>query len=431
MPSIRKVATTYNISKNTVESAYSQLVVEGFIESKPKSGYLVINTTLSNFELNNNKNIEKNKEIQIKEKQEEYLYNFYPARLEKESFPLKLWKRLFTKVIDNSIDLGGYSNNQGEIGLRIQIAKYLNSSRAVKCEPSQIILGNGFADSMGLLAMILNRTNKSIAMEDPGYHVLRKVFENHNYKIDKIPIDKNGIILEELEKSESKLLYITPSHQYPTGVTIPISNRHKLLNWAKKQNAYIIEDDYDSELSYYNRPIPSFQGLDNNQRVIYAGTFSKALSPAIRISYIVLPTSLLEMFNNKFSYHASRVCLITQKTLEKFMEDGYWDKHLRKIRTQNKKKHNIMKKVLEEKLQNTMKIETQGGGLAILINPTVNFDWEKLDILAKKEKMLLHYAKHRCGDNWQALMMGFGGLKEEEIEKSIDIFSKIWFKSLI
>ena len=425
IPSIRKIASTYNISKNTVENAFSQLVVEGYIDSNPKSSYIVTDIKTNNYD------IEDNEKVETPEIKEALLYDFFPARLEKDSFPLKLWKRLFNKAIDNTIDLGAYSNNQGEEGLRIQIAKYLNSSRAVKCKPSQIVLGNGFTDSMGLLAMMLNKNNTSIATEDPGYHVLRKVFENHNYKIDKIPVNKNGIILDELEKTKSKLLYITPSHQYPTGVTIPIANRKKLLQWAKKQDAYIIEDDYDSELSYYNRPIPSLQGLDNNQRVIYTGTFSKALSPAIRISYMVLPTSLLEIFKNRFSYHGSRVCLITQKTLEKFMQDGYWDKHLRKIRTQNKKKHNLMKKLLEEKLHNTIKIETQGGGLAILINPTVALNWKKLDSLAKKEKMCLYYAKQRCGDNWQAIMMGFGAFKEEEIEKAIDTFSILWFKSLI
>lgn len=145
---------------------------------------------------------------------------------------------------------------------------------------------------------------------------------------------------------------------------------------------------------------------------------------------MVLPNNLVEIFKNKFSYHGSRVCLITQKTLQRFMEDGYWDKHIRKIRTLNKKKHNLMKKLLEDKLQDTMKIQTQGGGLAILINPTVSLDWKRLEDLAIKEKIKLHYAKQRCGDKWQAMMMGFGGFKEKDIKLAIDIFSKIWFKSL-
>jgi len=323
---------------------------------------------------------------------------------------------------------GVYTDNQGELELRVQIAKYLNHSRAVKCNENQIVLGNGFADSMSLLAMILKENHNTLAIEEPGYHVVRKVFENHSYNIDRININKDGINLDNLNKSKTKLVYITPSHQYPTGVTIPISNRLKLLYWAKSNNAFIIEDDYDSELTYQNRPIPSLQGLDNEERVIYIGTFSKALSPSLRISYLVLPNTLLDKFKKDFSYHGARVCLTTQKVLEKFMEEGHWDRHLRKTRTLNKKKHNLMHKLLKEKLKDTVKIESQGGGLAILINPTVSFNWEKLINLSKKEALMLYFAKTRSGDNWQAIMMGFGGLKEDEIEKAINAFSKIWYE---
>lgn len=426
IPSIRKIANTYNLSKNTVESAFSQLVVEGYIDSYPKSGYIVTDTNYKIFSFKKNVNLE----IKNNQKKEEILYDFFPARLQKETFPLKLWKRLFNKVINETIDFGNYSQKQGEENLRIQIANYLNHSRAVKCTENQIILGNGFTDSLGIIALMLNDTHSSFAIENPGYYIARKIFENHKYKINKIDIDKNGIKLENLKESKSKLVYITPSHQYPTGVVMPITNRLKLLEWAKNEKAYIIEDDYDSELSYENRPIPSLQGLDNDDRVIYIGTFSKALSPAIRISYTVLPKHLLEIYNQNFLYNSSKVCLMTQKTLEKFMEEGHWDRHIRKIRMLNKKKHNLMKKLLEEKLKNTIKIESKGGGLSININPTVTLDWQKLEVLAKKEKMKLYYAKERCGDEWQALMMGFGGLKENEIEKAINTFSIIWHKSL-
>jgi len=424
LPSIRKIATMYNLSKNTVEAAYSQLVVEGYIDSIPKSGYVVIQNSFTDFSEDFTCDIEKTK------KQEESLYDFFPARLQNDSFPLKLWKRLFNKTIDESIDFGKYSNRQGEYDLRVQIAKYLNKSRAVKCNAEQIIIGNGFINSISLLALLLNDKHKILAMEEPGYHVVRKVYENHNYKIDRIPVNKTGIDIEGLEKTDAKLVYLTPSHQYPTGVAIPISNRLKILDWANKNNSIIIEDDYDSELSYDNRPIPSLQGLDNNQRVVYVGTFSKALSPALRVSYMVLPNHLLEIYKEKFSYYDSGVSLTTQKTLTSFMEQGYWDKHLRKIRTQNKKKHNLLKSFLENKLKKSMKIVSQGGGLAILIQPTSNLDWDELDLLAKEEKIKLYFAKPRSGDNYQALMMGFGGIKEKDLEKAIDTFSKIWFKCL-
>ena len=268
-------------------------------------------------------------------------------------------------------------------------------------------------------------------MENPGYYVAKDVFENYGFNIEKIPLDKNGIKIDELEKSKSRIVYITPSHQYPTGVTIPISNRHKLLNWAKKNDSFIIEDDYDSELNYINRPIPSLQGLDNENRVIYVGTFSKSLSATLRVSYLVLPMNLIQIYQELFKNSHPSVPIMTQKVLEKFMSEGHWDKHLRKIRTINRKKHNLMKFQLIKKLGNSMKIETQGAGLSILINPTVKMDFEKLKELAKLERIKIYFAKDVSGGDWDAIRMGFGGLKEEEIENAVNLFSKIWFQSKI
>lgn len=425
LPSIRKLANVYNLSKNTVESAFSQLVVEGYIDSFPKSGYVVTDTNYDNFEVS--KKIESTKE----EIKEEILYDFYPARLAKNSFPLKLWKRVFTKAVDESLDLGGYSNGQGEFGLRVEVAKYISESRAVNCNANQIVISNCFSDSMGLIAKLLKPTHKTFAIEDPGYNVAKSVFEDFSYDIKKISLDKNGINLEKIKESKTKLLYITPSHQYPTGVSIPISKRLRLLSWAKEEDAYIIEDDYDSELSYENRPIPSLQGLDNSERVIYLGTFSKSLSPSLRMAYIVLPKELLAIYKNSVYSRDSKVCLMTQKTLEKFMHDGHWERHLRKIRTQNKRKHNLMKKLLDENLGDTYEIVAKGAGLAILINPIVPFDLKLLNTLAKEEKMKLYLSREKTANNWQALRMGFGGFSEEELKKALEVFFKIWHKCIL
>jgi GntR family transcriptional regulator/MocR family aminotransferase len=423
--SIRKTSSLYNISKNTVEVAYSQLVAEGFIDSYPKSGYVVTDTNYQNFNTN------KIEVSSIEEIQKDYLYNFHPARLEKNSFPLKIWKRIFNKVINDSLDFGIYTNPQGEFELREEISRYLISSRRVRCNPNQIIVSNGFLDSMQLLANMLQHKYKSFSIEEPGYHVAHKVFKGYGYNINKISLNSDGIVLEELKESNTKLVYITPSHQYPTGVSMPVSKRLELLDWAKDKDAFIIEDDYDSELTYENRPIPALQGLDKFDRVIYIGTFSKSLSPTIRVSYMVLPPALMELYKKSYHYHDSSVSLMTQKTLTYFMKEGYWDKHLRKIRTLNKKKHNLMRDILIQKLGKSLKIETQGGGLAILINPNVPFDLSKLKTLAESSKIKIYFAKENVGGKWDAIRMGFGGLTFEEIPKSLDIFSDIWYQCIL
>lgn len=426
LPSVRKMSFTYNISKTTVETTYSQLVAEGYIESYPNSGFRVESINELKFKT---KNISTNIDM-YDMKEIDWLYDFYPSKLSKDSFPLKLWKRLFIKYIDESLDLGAYSNPQGEEGLRDEISKYLKNSRGVSCNKNQIIIGCGFSELMQIIARILKKIDiNSFAIENPGYHMAKNVFENYDFKINKIPLDNDGIKIEELEKTNSKVVYVTPSHQYPTGVTIPITNRYKLLNWAKNNDSFIIEDDYDSELNYINRPIPSLQGLDTQNRVIYIGTFSKSLSASLRVGYVVLPNSLMNIYY-KFEYKHSTVSIITQKILEKFIYEGHWDKHLRRIRTINSKKHNLMKSELLSKLGNTVKIESFGGGLSIVINPKIAIDIEKLKSLAIKEKIKIYFAKDVSGGDWDAIRMGFGGFRENEIKDAINAFSKIWFASL-
>jgi len=425
LPSIRKVATLYNLSKTTVESSFSQLYAEGYIESRPKSGYFV-----SDFYFDE---IAKKEDIEptATTKKTIYRYDFFPAQLKKEDFPLKLWKRLFTKAVNESLDFGSYHDGQGEIGLREQIANYLISSRGVKCDASQLIICAGFSDSMGLLAKLVRKDHTHFGMESPGYHIARRVFEEYGYEIEKIEVDKSGLNIEKLKRSNSKIVYITPSHQYPTGVTMPISNRLKLLEYTKNIDGLIIEDDYDSELTYRSRPIPSLQGLDNHDSVVYLGTFAKSLSPAIRVSYMVLPKHLLSKFHQSYDAHFPRVSLTTQKTLELFISQGHWDRHVRKIRTLNKKKHNLLKGRLIKELGDTFEIVSQGGGLAILINPSVAFDWKKFKNLAEKRSIKLYFAKERSGGEFEAIRMGFGGFSTKEIIEAVKAFSKVWHEACI
>ncbi len=423
LPSIRKVASTYNLSKNTVESAYNQLYAEGFVESYPKSGYFVSDTNYKDF--HTQKNIT-NTPIKVKKT---YKYDFFPARLPKDSFPLKLWKRLYSKAIDDTLDFGGYPDGQGEIELRTQIAQYLNHSRGANCHPDQIIITSGFGESMQLLAKMVRGSYSSFAIEDPGYHIALTVFKEYGYKIDKIGIDENGLMVDKLEKSDAKIVYITPSHQYPKGVSMPIANRLKILEWANDVQGLILEDDYDGELTYYNRPIPSLQGLDKYDRVVYLGTFAKYLSPALRVSYIVLPKHLFNTYEKFFDAKFCKVSLDTQRTLALFMKMGYFEKHIRKIRTMHKKKHDLLKNLLIQHLGNTMKIEVEGAGLAIMINPTVPFDWDKLNILAEQNSIKLYFSKSVSGGSWEALRLGFGGFSEDELPKAVEALGKIWHQS--
>jgi len=418
LPSIRKIATTYNISKTTVQNAYSQLYAEGYIDSKDRSGYYVcevlFDTTVKS---SVNSGVENSKAV--------YKYDFFPAQLYSSDFPLKIWKRLFNKVVNQDVNFGAYPDAKGELALREQIALYLQSSRGVNATANSIIITHGFADSMELIAKLLKQIYSSFAIESPGYHLAKKVFVNYDYKVTDIAVNQNGLQIDKLEKSDSKIVYITPSHQYPTGVVMSISKRVKLLEYISKIGGVIIEDDYDSELAYYNRPIASLQGLDRDDRVIYLGTFAKALSPAIRVGYMVVPDWFLKEFRKSYDAHFARVCVSTQLTLAKFIEDGHFDRHIRKIRTINKKKHNRMLEAIKSYC-NDYKIVAQGAGLAILISPAKPFDYKKLQALAEKSGIKIYLTQNVTDSDFKAVRLGFGGFSLDEIENAILEFSKIW-----
>ena len=423
LPSIRKIASEYQMSKNTVESAYSQLYAEGYLQSKEKVGYFVSDDIEQMRDFSS-----RTSEALHVESKEVYLYDFYPARLTHNSFPLKVYKRMFIKAMQEDIDFGSYGDAQGERGLREQILRYLQTSRGVRGEASQLIVCGGFSDSMALLSEILKPNYTRLASENPGYPIMDATFVEHGFKVDKVAVDTQGLSLPALEKIRAKLLYITPSHQYPTGVTMPIAHRIYLLEWAKRVNGYIIEDDYDSELNYKTRPIPSLQGLDNDERVIYVGTFSKSLSPALRVSYMLLPTTLLAEYKKLFHSHFSRVSLPTQKALELFMREGHYERHLRKVRTLNRKKHDAMLLAIREIFKDDMKIIKEGGGLNILMRPSIDIDLQCLREEAKKVSIKLYLASDFYGDAYEAIRMGFGGLELDEIYDSIVLLKKVFEK---
>ncbi len=421
LPSIRKVASLYNLSKNTVESAYSQLYAEGYVESRAKSGYYVSELFFETFSKKCNTN---HTAITTPKR---YKYDFFPAQLHKEDFPLKTWKRLFNKVIAQETDFGSYPTGQGELLLREAIANYLKSSRGVVCDAENIIITHGFSDSMELIAKLAKTRYKHFAQEIPGYHIAHKVFDAYGYSISPIGVDAHGLCIEELQQSQAQIVYITPSHQYPTGATMPVANRLKLIAHMQSIGGLIIEDDYDSELAYYNRPIPSLQGLDKGECVAYLGTFAKALSPSIRVGYMVLPSWLMKLYNQSYDAHFSRVSLSTQLTLAAFMQEGHWDRHIRRIRILNKKKHQAMKDAFTKHLGDTCNIVAQGAGLAILIVPSApQFNWERLKTLTEKNNIAIYLAKERSGGEFEAVRMGFGGFRLEEIAEAVKAFSAIW-----
>lgn len=460
LPSTRGLAIHMQVSRNTIDMAYSQLLSEGYIESIPKSGYYVsMVSELTHIAAR------KTTVIPVKLKKEPaYQYDFSPYAIDINSFPYKIWRKLSnTFMIDNNNDIFLLGNNQGDEGLRTAIGRYLHESRGVNCTTEQIIVGAGADYLLQLLAQILQYSSSNndmndnfalsaenvhsskeydvniynnvypgnIAMENPTYMQAYKIFKTMHYKVSPIPLDSSGISMDHLSKTDSNIVYVTPSHQYPLGIVMPIKRRLELLHWANSSpNRYIIEDDHDSEFRYKGKPIPSLQGIDSSSKVIYLGTFSRAIAPAIRIGYMVLPEKLLEIYKRNFNFYSSTVSRVDQNIMKSFIEGGYFERQLNKIRKIYKNKHDLLMQSLKIFGDNIL-IEGENAGLHLVIRFNSKLKEKEIIDLAAKGSIKLyglneHYIPGVERENTihnslpPTILLGYANMPEEDIKKGIE-----------
>ena len=328
LPSKRRLAVSLGCSQNTVQAAYNQLVDEGYMTVKPKSGYYVAELDgILTFDTAREDKADNQNET------ESYVYDFSYQGVDFECFPFAMWRKLTREVLnDYDRDLLRTGHPQGYAKLRASITRYLHHSRGVRCTPEQIIISSGTEFLLQLLVQLFD--NSAIyAIENPGYEKLSMIFHANRACVAAIPLDEHGMRPEALEESGAHVACITPSHQFPTGHIMPVNRRIQLLNWANEQSArYIIEDDYDSEFRYSGKPIPSLQSLDQRGKVIYIGAFSKSLSPALRISYMVLPDALVRRYQEQLNFYICPVPTIEQKILQLFIDAGHFERHLNRVR---------------------------------------------------------------------------------------------------
>ncbi|QDR79150.1 PLP-dependent aminotransferase family protein [Sporomusa termitida] len=332
LPSIRGLAKSLAVSKITVEKAYQQLLSEGYISNYDRSRYTVNKFEDIRCETGAATAAAAPAYQPLPAEEATILYDFASGEMDINGFDFSLWKRYISKVFLNKERLVGYGHIRGEPELRTQIAKYIQKSRGVYTQPDQIIVGAGVQNLLNILCSLLKLEHQSIAFEEPGFKNGRRIFTDHAFAIIPVKMRQDGIAIEELVKSGTKLVYLSPSHQFPTGYIMPVGKRTRLLKWAQSVDGTIIEDDYDSEFRYFGRPIPALKGLDNAGRVVYLGSFSKVIPPSIRISYLVLPEHLLALYHQNSSLYNQAASTIEQLALAKFMEDGHLERQIRRLR---------------------------------------------------------------------------------------------------
>ena len=326
LPSKRRLAADLRVSVSTVETAYQMLVTEGYIAARAKSGFTVCRIEKLDAP------VRPAPAAPPEPPAKRWAYDFGTGSVDTALFPFKTWARIQRETVTAHPELLNHGSRQGDASLRAAIAKYLHAYRGVVCAPEQIVVGAGIEYLVGLLARLFCAS--TFAVENPGYPRTAQVLRNNGVRTVFVPVDGDGMTLDALQAGGAQLAYVTPSHQFPTGATMPIARRTELLRWAgAAPGRYVVEDDYDSEFRYDTRPIPSLQGLDQAGRVIYVSTFSKSMAPSMRIGYMVLPVPVLEMYRAEYGVYSSTVSRFEQQTLCRFMEEGHFARHLNRLRS--------------------------------------------------------------------------------------------------
>lgn len=424
LPSKRSLSENLGISRNTVETAYQMLVSEGFIESRERSGYFV-----SQLEpiITEERSGNKGPELETKTK---WHYDLGTGTVDTGSFPVKIWNRLYRDTLTGADLLLNLGDRQGEQILREEISKYLYAYRGVSCSPEQIVIGAGFEYLLTLLTDLFE--DKAFALEDPGYNKILDIIRNQGKETKFIPLDEHGLSVSHLEESEADIVYLTPSHQFPTGIQMPAGRRLQILRWANRGNGrYIIEDDYDSEFRFDRFPVSSLQGLDSNERVIYMSTFSRSLAPSIRIAYMVLPKPLLPKFHERFEMYNSTVSRFDQIALANFMLQGHYTRHLNRIKKIYKERRDRLIAALRNSFGERIEISGEHTGIHLLLTLNTSQKEEELIKKAKKAGIRLSglrkfYHQNSPVDKRPGIVLGYGDLEVEKTEKVIQLLERIW-----
>lgn len=447
LPSTRFQAQYLQVSRSTVELAYEQLLSEGYIYSEPYRGYFAcdVQDLYQLTDLHKNQTIHSRADAgrnisnaegipgentDASNAKSQYHIDFSPNGIELGCFPYNALSKIMKNLIlDQGERILLSSESFGDKNLRQVICDYLYRSRQVSCIPEQIVLGAGNEYLQILLSQILG-TESAIAIESPTYMQAYRTFSNLGYEIKEVQVDKEGMDIYQLEASHAKIAYVMPSHQFPLGTVMTMKRRLEMLNWASKEpERYIIEDDYDSEFRYKGKPIPALQGMDTAGRVIYLGTFSKSIAPSVRISYMVLPLELIERYKTCCGFYSCTVPTLMQQSIYQFMKDGHFEKNLNRMRGIYKTKHDFMQNELR-KCPWVISVKGGNAGLHFLVKINSAKSEKELIEGCKKQGIRVYgiseyYIDQKPISSKPVLILGYGGLTEEQMREGIRELSKL------
>ena len=435
LPSKRALCAHLKISQNTVETAYEQLTAEGYLTARPRSGYYVqrmeapLRPAPPPFS-----SVLQTAELPAGEAAPPPRYDFRTNAVDTDHFPFSVWARLTREILcEDSRRLLRAVHPQGDPGLRTEIARYLRDYRGILASPEQIVVGAGSEYLLGLAIQLLGR-DKRYAVENPGYPKTRRIFEGGGARVVPIRLDEDGLRVDGLRRSGADVVHVTPSHHFPLGTVMPVRRRMELLRWAEEtEGRIILEDDYDSEFRFAGRPIPALQGLDRNGRVIYFNTFAKTLAPSLRIGYMVLPKPLLALYQRDFLFYSSTVPSFEQHVLRRFLQDGYFERHLSRMRNRYKaKRDRLLEALTRHDPGKALRIRGAETGLHLLLQAEGR-DEETLTAAAERAGVRVYglsgyYTPDGAppSGGMGGVVLGYAGFPPEQIEEAVARLAAAW-----
>lgn len=427
LPSKRKLAANLRVSQVTVETAYGQLLAEGYLVSEPRRGYFV------------------QRQLAVPAAPspapaaapaqaapaDGCRYDFRTNIVDTGCFPFSVWARLSRSVLSEYSDrLLQAADPCGAIELRVQIARYLHDFRGINVSPDNILVGAGSEYLMHLVIQLLGR-ERIYALENPGYRKLYQIFAANGAAVRPLPLDKSGLRADALTASDASVVYLTPSHHFPLGTVMPAARRMEILRWAAAGDRYIIEDDYDSEFRYASRPIPALGELDRAGRVVYVNTFAKSLSPGLRIGYLVLPDALMARYRERFSLYSSTVPSFDQQTLAAFLRTGGFERHISRSRKLYQARRDALMAALDRELAALPhEVSRSEAGLHLLLHMRCGLRERELIERARDAGVRVYglsaYYMPPVQPPRATLVLGYAGLTAQQIDEAAALLRQAW-----
>ncbi|MEO0759434.1 MAG: PLP-dependent aminotransferase family protein [Cyanobacteria bacterium J06648_16] len=409
LPATRSLAKSLGISRTTVTQGYDQLISEGYLQTRVGSGTFVCSelpesllqvespTTAAPIlgEISLSPYAERVQTIPSRPPSKRAEIDFRYGSPALDLFPTQLWKQLLARQMERANWLGYAPSAMGDEGLRGAIATYIRQSRGVCCQPEQILITGGSQQALDLIARLILRPGDAIAFEEPGYAGARQIFATSGATVVPIPVDRDGLVVEQVKTANPRLVYVTPSHQFPTGALMSLPRRLALLQWAKASGVMVIEDDYDSEYRYGGRPVPALQGLDSGSCVFYVGTFSKVMFPGLRMGYLVVPEPLLSVFEKGKWLTDRQPPALTQRALGEFIQAGHLERHLRRMRVCYGRRRQALVAALLQQFGEAVQVLGDQAGLHIMTRWTFGLSDEAVVERAARQGVAVYSARRQ------------------------------------